>query len=106
MYVFETVYCFCAVAVATLKHIYVYNIFLPLRNNCGETVEIKMKETIKFMYFWLNYSDKINHFKRTPVAVENIKHLSVWPVNYLNELHLFLLSGVTRIDDNEYLETA
>ena len=65
-----------------------------------------MKGTIKFMYFWLNYSDKINNFERTPVAVENLKYLSVWPVNYLNELNLFVLSGVTRIDDNEYLETA
>ena len=31
----------------------------------------------------------------------------VWPVNYFesNKLHLFLLSGRTQIDDNEYLES-
>ena len=28
-----------------------------------------------FIYFWLNYSDKINHIEGISVAVKNIDHL-------------------------------
>ena len=30
---------------------------------------------LKYMYFWLNYSDKTNHLEKRPVAVKNISHL-------------------------------
>ena len=36
-----------------------------------------------FMYFWLNYSDRNNHMKRVPIAVENIGQLVV---KYLNPM--------------------
>ena len=35
------------------------------------------------MYFWLNYSDRNNHMKRVPIAVENIGQ---WVVKYLNSM--------------------
>ena len=58
------------------------------------------------MYFWLNYCDK-NHIKRIPIPVKDMDH----PFRLASEiikadnLHLFLLSDGTRIDDNEYLES-
>ena len=58
------------------------------------------------MYFWLNYCDK-NHIERIPVAVKNIDHLSRMASEIIeaDNLHLFLLSDGTRIDDNEYLSS-
>ena len=61
-------------------------------------------EPLTFMYFWLNYCDK-NHIERIPVAVKNIDHLFRMASEIIeaDRLRLFLLSGGTRIDDNEYL---
>ena len=58
------------------------------------------------MYFWLNYCNK-NHIERVPVAVENIDHLFNMASEIIkgDNLHLFLLSDSTRIDDNEYLSS-
>ena len=59
-----------------------------------------------FMFFWLNYCDE-NHIERIPVAVKDIDHLFNLPSEMIgaDNLHLFLLSDGTRIDDNEYLES-
>ena len=56
-----------------------------------------------FMFFWLNYCDE-NHIERIPVAVKDIDHLFNLPSEMIgaDNLHLFLLSDGTRIDDNEY----
>ena len=58
------------------------------------------------MYFWLNYGDE-NHIERIPVAVKNIYHLFNLASEIIkaDNLHLFLLSDGTRIDDNEYLSS-
>ena len=55
-------------------------------------------ETIKFMYFWLNFSNKNNHLERI------LWKFFVWLVQYLN-LISFILSDSTLIDDDEYLES-
>ena len=59
-----------------------------------------------FMYFWLNYCDE-NHIERIPIAVKDIDHLFRLASEIINadNLHLFLFSDSTRIDDNEYLES-
>ena len=61
------------------------------------------------MYFWLNYCDENNycHVQRIPIAVKNINHLFHLASEIIeaDTLHLFLLSGGTRIDDSEYLES-
>ena len=58
------------------------------------------------MYFWLNYCDENHHIERIPVAVKNIDHLFNLASEIIkaDRLHLFLLSDITRIDDNEYLQ--
>ena len=58
------------------------------------------------MYFWLNYYDK-NDIERIPVAVKDIDHLFNMASEIIeaDNLHLFLLSDGTRIDDNEYLSS-
>ena len=63
-----------------------------------------LRKPIAFMYFWLNYCDE-NHIERIPVAVKNIDHLFNLASQIIeaDRLHLFLLSGCTRTDDNEYL---
>ena len=63
-------------------------------------------QPINFMYFWLSYCDE-NHIERIPVAVKNIDRLFHMATEIIeaDRLHLFLLSGGTRIDDNEYLES-
>ena len=64
------------------------------------------QKPVVFIYFWLNYCNE-NHIERIPVGVKNIDHL----LRMVNEtikadnLHLFLLSDGTRIDNNEYLES-
>ena len=64
------------------------------------------QKSATLMYFWLNYLDK-NHIERIPVAVKSIGHLfrMVSEMIEADNLHLFLLSDGTRIDDNEYLES-
>ena len=59
-----------------------------------------------FMYFWLNYCDE-NHIERVPTAVENIGHLFHLASQIIkaDRLHLFLLSEVTQIDEDEYLSS-
>ena len=59
------------------------------------------------MYFWLNYSDENHHIERIPVAVKDIDHLFNMATEIIraDNLHLFLLSEGTRIDDNEYLSS-
>ena len=59
-----------------------------------------------FIYFWLNYCDE-NHIERILIAVGNIGHLFHLASQIIKayRLHLFLLSGCTRNDDNEYIES-
>ena len=65
-----------------------------------------LQKPIAFMYFWLNYCDE-NHIERIPVAVKNIDHLFNLASEIIkaDNLHLFLLSDGTRIDNNEYLSS-
>ena len=62
-----------------------------------------LRKPIAFMCFWLNYCDKI-HIEKIPVAVKDIDHLFNMASEIIeaDNLHLFLLSDGTRIDDNEY----
>ena len=55
----------------------------------------------------MNYCDENNHIKRIPVAVKDIDHLFNLASEIIeaDDLHLFLLSDGTRIDDNEYLSS-
>ena len=64
------------------------------------------QKPVTFMYFWLNYCDK-NHMERISIAVKDIYHLfnMVSETIKVDNLHLFLLSDGTRIDDNEYPES-
>ena len=65
-----------------------------------------LQKPIAFMYFWLNYCDENHHIERIPFAVKNIDHLFNLASEIIkaDRLHLFLLSDITRIDDNEYLQ--
>ena len=54
-----------------------------------------------FMYFWLNYSDRNNHMKRVPIAVENIGQ---WVVKYLNSMSYMCFYSIWS-DASAYLET-
>ena len=65
-----------------------------------------LQKPIAFMYFWLNYCNE-NHIERIPVPVKNIDHLFNLASDIIeaDRLHLFLLSGSTRTDYNEYLES-
>ena len=65
-----------------------------------------LQKPIAFMYFWLNYCDE-NHIERIPLAMKNIDHLFNLASEIIkaDNLHLFLLSDGTRIDDNEYLSS-
>ena len=55
----------------------------------------------------MNYCDENNHIERIPVAVKDIDHLFNLASEIIeaDDLHLFLLSDGTRIDDNEYLSS-
>ena len=61
---------------------------------------------ITFTYFWLNYCDE-NHLERIPLAMKNIHHLFNLASEIIkaDNLHLFLLSDGTRIDDSDYLSS-
>ena len=65
-----------------------------------------LQKPVTFMYFWQNYCDE-NHIERIPLALKNIDHLFNLGCEIIetDNLHLFLLSYGTRIDDNEYLES-
>ena len=60
-----------------------------------------------FMHFWLNYCNGYHHIERIPVGVKDIDHIfnMVSEIIEADNLHLFLLSDGTRIDDNEYLSS-
>ena len=66
----------------------------------------KLKIKMMFTYFWLSYCDEY-HIERIPIAVKNINHLFhlVCQIMKADRLHLFLLSGGTRIDEDEYLSS-
>ena len=51
----------------------------------------------------MNYCD--DYIDKIPIAMENIDHLFRLASEKIeaDRLHMFLLSGDTRIDDNEYL---
>ena len=59
-----------------------------------------------FIHFWLSYCDEYP-VERISIAVENIDHLFhlVSQIMKADRLHLFLLSGGTRIDEDEYLSS-
>ena len=64
-------------------------------------METYSQKPVTFIYFWLNYCDK-NHIDRIPIAVKNIDHLFNMTSEIIetDNLHLFLISGSTWIDDN------
>ena len=68
-----------------------------------------LQKPIVFMYFWLNYctTGENHHIERIPVTVKNIDHLFRLASEIIeaDNLHLFLLSYGTRIDDNECLSS-
>ena len=77
-------------------------------------IKIKMMKTysaprkpVTFVYFWLNYCDENHHIEWIPVAVKDIDHLFNLASEIIkaDNLHLFLVSDGTRIDDNEHLES-
>ena len=74
----------------------------PLK--CSEVKQLKIKTMLR--YFWLNYCDE-NHIKRILIAVKNIDPLFhlVSETIEADRRHVFYLSGGTRNDDNEYLES-
>ena len=49
------------------------------------------------MSFWLNYSDKKNHLKRSPFGVKNIGYLLIVASEFLesDKLNLLLISEAT-----------
>ena len=59
------------------------------------------------MYFWLNYCGKNHHIKRILIVLENVGHLFHLASEIIkaDRLHLFLLSGGTRINEDEYLSS-
>ena len=63
------------------------------------------QKPVTFMYFWLNYCDG-NHIEKIPIAVKVIDHRFRLDSEIIKDdnLHLFLLSDSTRIDDYEYLK--
>ena len=65
------------------------------------------QDPVTFMYFWLNYCDGNHHIERIPIAVKNIAHLLSMASEIIkaDNLHMFLLSDGTRIDDNEYVSS-
>ena len=65
-----------------------------------------LQKPVTFMYFWLNYCDENHHIEKIPVAVKDIVYLFNMASAKIeaDNLHLFLLSDGTGIDDNEYLE--
>ena len=65
-----------------------------------------MIEMYSFQYFWLNYCNENHHIERIPVGVKNVDHLFRMASEIIkaDNLHLFLLSDGTRIDNNEYLK--
>ena len=65
------------------------------------------EKPVTFTYFWMNYYDENHHTERILLAVKNIYHHFnlASEITEAYRLYLFLLSGGTRIDDNEYLSS-
>ena len=65
------------------------------------------QKPVVFMYFWLNYCNENHHIERIPVGVKNVDHLFRMASEIIkaDNLHLFLLSDGTRIDNNKYLSS-
>lgn len=91
---------------------------MPLK--CGESLSLKIfsvnlacntnivtMDIIKYIYFWLIQSDKNYHVERVPVAVKNTRYLTCLTNELLepDPLHLLLVSGITQINGNQYLES-
>ena len=70
-----------------------------------ETYSLLQPDT--FMRFWLSYCDENHHIERIPIVMENISHLFHLTSQIIeaDRFHLFLLSGSTRIDEDEYLSS-
>ena len=66
-----------------------------------------LPKPVTFVYFWLNYCDENYHIEGIPVLVKGTYHLFNLASQIIkaDNLHPFLLSGGTRIDDNEYLSS-
>ena len=66
-----------------------------------------LQKPVVFMYFWLNYCNENHHIERIPVGVKNVDHLFRMASEIIkaDNLHLFLLSDGTRIDNNKYLSS-
>ena len=64
-------------------------------------------DIIKYIYFWLIQSDKNHHVERVPVGVKNTRYLTCMTNELLepDPLHLLLVSGITQINGNQYLES-
>ena len=66
------------------------------------------RKPVVFTYLWLNYcNEDTHHIEKIPVAVKDIDRLFRMVSEMIggDNLHLFLLSDGTRIDNNEYLES-
>ena len=70
-------------------------------------METYSQNPVTFIYFWLNNCDGNHDIERIPIAVKDIDHLFrlASEINEFDIFHLFLLSDVTRIDENEYLSS-
>ena len=68
---------------------------------------ISLKKPVVFTHLWLNYCDENTHIEKIPVALKDIDHLFRVASEMIGDdnLHLFLLSEGTRIDNNEYLKS-
>ena len=77
-----------------------------IKINTMETYSLLQKPNA-FMNFWRNYCDENHHIERIPVAAKDIDHLFRLASEIIKavNLHLFLLSNGSRIDDNEYLSS-
>ena len=66
-----------------------------------------LQKPVVFMYFWLNYCNENHHIERIPIGVKNIDDLFGMASKIIkaDNLHLFLLSDGTRIDNDEYLSS-
>ena len=78
--------------IASFKHIIIFS----LRYICIKTL-------VKFMYFWLNYSDRNSHLERLLNEVQiltNVIHIFCMASGLLesDELHLFLISDSSQTD--------
>ena len=64
-----------------------------------------LQKPVVFKYFWLNYCDENYHVESILVSVKDIDHLFNMASEIIkaDNLHLFLDSDCTRIENNEHL---